>query len=903
MKSLARFLLCTLLLLSLTSCGGGGGGSDNSPPPNEQGDDSGSDDGGDQPTDPGDDTGSDDTGTTNHRIAGTVTAERFSDTDSDSNDPQAPIVPNNQPSEAQLLGNPVVLGGFASAEGSGQAEHRFQAEGDSEDWFSLSLSADQSIRLTIHDFQPLSPLQNDLDLYLYQSDAPDTPVQSSTGGISDSESIRVPASGDYLLEVRAVAGISAYTLKIDSSDDRILPASPSVGDDFAPGELIVKWKQAPTVAALNNRRLQPTGSPARGSRLRRYRLADFADSSPPRLHPVQKSHPQANAHTLAKLRTLMELKQLQADPAVDYVEPNYRYYSLRAPSDPLYLRQWHYRNVHLPEAWDITTGSADTVVAVLDTGIYKAHPDFGGKLTPGYDFISDPESAGDGDGIDDDPEDPGDQALQNRSSWHGTHVAGTVGAFTDNTSGVSGAGWQSLVMPLRVLGISGGSTYDVAQAVRYAAGLANDSGAIPAQKAGVINMSFGGSEFSQTLQDALSEARAQGVVLVAAAGNDSSDTPTYPAAMEGVIAVSATDFNNEQAPYSNFGNWVDLAAPGGDMSADANVDGFSDGVLSTYVNETKGGNELSPSYASLQGTSMASPHASGVFALMKAVNPQLTPDDIDALLASGQLTTDLGETGRDPVYGYGLLDAYKAVQAAGQEPAEPVITADPETLNFSATLTALEVEIRNIGADGAAVSSSPQPGAGWISSVEPMVVDTATGFGTYRVTVDRTGLTDGIYNSEVVFPMNGTENYHLPVNLQVGSTTSGNYAGYLYILLLKASDEDGDGISDYETVRQLAKSTDNGEYTFEFTGVEPGNYTIAAGSDLNANGTICDPGEACGYYPASGQEDSVTVDRDLENLSLIASYYSDANTSASSAGGEQTGQRRPIGKLKIRRAE
>lgn len=892
MKPLAHLLLSTLLLLSLAACGGGGGG-DRDPASSEQrdGTDSGdNNDGGDQPTDPGD--GSDSSG---HRISGTVQAERFSDTDSDSNDPQAPATDNNQPAGAQLLGNPVVLGGFASAVGSGQAGHRFQSEGDADDWFSLSLSEGQSIRLTIHDFRTLSPLQNDLDLYLYHPDDTGNAVDSSTGGISDSESIQVPESGDYLLRVHAEAGISGYTLQIDSSDDRLLPASPSVGDDFAPGELIVKWKQSPAATALNDRQLQPAGNPARDSRLRRYRLANSAELNPPRLHPLQKSHPRANARTLAKLRTLMELKELQADPAVDYVEPNYRYHSFRAPSDPLYLRQWHYRNIHLPEAWDITTGSADAVVAVLDTGIYSAHPDFENKLVPGYDFISDPESAGDGDGIDGDPEDPGDRALQNRSSWHGTHVAGTVGALTDNTSGVSGAGWQSLVMPLRVLGISGGSTYDVAQAVRYAAGLANDSNTAPAQAAAVINMSFGGSGFSQTLQDALSEARAQGVVLVAAAGNDSSDTPSYPAAMEGVIAVSATDFNNEQAPYSNFGAWVDLAAPGGDMSADANGDGFSDGILSTYVNE---GGELSPSYASLQGTSMASPHASGVFALMKAVDPQLTPDDIDALLTSGELTTDLGETGRDPVYGYGLLDAYKAVQAAGQEIATPVITSDPEILNFSSTLTALDVEIRNIGADGAFVSDSPQLGASWISSVEKSADVDSNGFGTYRVTVDRSGLTDGIYNSEVVFPMSGADNYHLPVNLQVGGTASGHYTGYLYILLLKASDQDGDGVSEYETVQQVAKSTDNGEYSFEFTAVEPGNYTIAAGSDLNANGFICDPGEACGYYPASGQEDSVAVDGDLANLSLIATYLSSVESSAAGVSGQSAPAR-----LKVWKAE
>jgi len=855
MKLLARLLL-TALLLSLVACGGGGGSS--SPSSTQEGDSNGGGDGGgDQP---------DDGGTSGPRISGSVHAERFSDTDSDSNDPFAPSTPNNSPAEAQPLGNPVVLGGFASAEGSGEAAHRFNDSGDTDDWFSLSLSAGQSIRLTVHAHKPLAPLENDLDLFLYRPDDTGNTKESSTGALTAEESIRVPASGDYLLRVQAIAGSSGYTLQIDSSDDRGgLLSSPSVGDDFVPGELIVKWKH-------QGDGLRPQSL---GSELpRRHRLAS-ALAEPPRLSPLARAHPRASARTLEKLRTLMELKALQADPDVEYAEPNYRYQALRTPSDPLYLRQWHYRSLHLPEAWDITTGSGDAIVAVLDTGIFSDHPDFENKLVDGYDFIRDPDSARDGDGIDPDPEDEGDLALQNRSSWHGTHVAGTVGALTDNTSGVSGAGWLTRVMPLRVLGVSGGDSYDAAQAVRYAAGLSNDSGELPARRADVINMSFGGSGFSQTLQDALSAARAAGVILLAAAGNDNSDTQVYPAAMDGVIAVSATDFNDEKAPYSNFGDWVDLAAPGGDMTADANGDGFSDGILSTYVEE---GAAKTASYASLQGTSMASPHAAGVLALMKAANPALMPDDIDALLASGQLTSDLGAAGRDPVYGYGLLDAYQAVQAAGQQPTQPVIRATPEELNFANIHETLEVKIENIGADGASVSGVPQRGAAWITGVEEVGVE-PNGFGTYRISVDRSGLPEGIYNSEVLFPMSGTEDdFRLPVNMQVGQSNSGHYAGHLYILLVQPGEN-----GEYETLQQLDLSTEDGEYPFEFTGIEPGNYAVAAGSDLNANGTICEPGEACAFYPASG-EDSFVLDGDLQGLNLVASYFGNAEASASSTG-------------------
>ena len=157
--------------------------------------------------------------------------------------------------------------------------------------------------------------------------------------------------------------------------------------------------------------------------------------------------------------------------------------------------------------------------------------------------------------------------------------------------------------------------------------------------------------------------RAQGVIVVAAAGNNASSQPVYPAAYDGVLAVSGVDINEQQAPYSNFGSYVDLAAPGGDLSDDLDGDGYNDGVLSTAASVDLIGN-LSYGYSYLEGTSMAAAHASGVIALMKAVNPALTPDDLDELLVNGSITQDLGEPGRDDLYGYGLIDAQKAVLAA-----------------------------------------------------------------------------------------------------------------------------------------------------------------------------------------------------------------------------------------------
>ena len=358
------------------------------------------------------------------------------------------------------------------------------------------------------------------------------------------------------------------------------------------------------------------------------------------------------------------ISRLQQDPQVEYVEPDRLMQPMATPNDVYYNQQWHYfestGGLNLPAAWDVTQGEG-VVVGVIDTG-YRPHADLAGNILPGYDMISDTTVAQDGNGRDSDASDPGDwspagacgsgQPARN-SSWHGTHVAGTIAAVTNNGSGVAGVAYKAKVVPIRVLGRCGGYTSDIADGIIWGAG-GNVSG-VPSNPnpAQVLNLSLGGGgSCDTTTQNAINTARSLGTTVVVAAGNSNANAANYsPASCNGVVTVASINRAGSRAYYSNYGSVVDVAAPGGETSTNSN------GVLSTLNSGSQ--SPGSDSYAFYQGTSMAAPHVAGAAALLYAVDGSITPDQVESTLKN----TSRSFPGSCSQCGSGIVDASAAVNA------------------------------------------------------------------------------------------------------------------------------------------------------------------------------------------------------------------------------------------------
>ncbi|MEW6764301.1 MAG: S8 family peptidase [Pseudomonadota bacterium] len=364
-------------------------------------------------------------------------------------------------------------------------------------------------------------------------------------------------------------------------------------------------------------------------------------------------------------------------------EPDLRVFRSLVPNDPGYVSQWHYQavsssnyGINLPPAWDATTGSSSVVVALIDSGL-RPHADIdqnitdaSGRALPGYDFISDVPTANDGDARDSDPSDPGDWVSATESSttggdfegcvvedssWHGTHLGGTLAALSNNGIGVAAIDWNARLLPVRVLGKCGGLQSDVIDGMRWAAGLAVPDAPQNTTPARVLNMSFNGSgACGSALQAAINDVRANKAMVVVAAGNENSNADNYfPGNCSGVINVTATTRQGQRAFYSNYGNAVSIAAPGGDSS---------DPILSTSNDGTTlPGNDI---YAGLIGTSMATAHVSGVVSLMLSENAALTPDDVLAILRDTATAFPSASGCTTSTCGAGIVNAETAVLTA-----------------------------------------------------------------------------------------------------------------------------------------------------------------------------------------------------------------------------------------------
>ncbi len=377
------------------------------------------------------------------------------------------------------------------------------------------------------------------------------------------------------------------------------------------------------------------------------------------------------------------------------------------PDDTRFDDQWHYRydpgveeGLNLLPAWGITTGAASTVVAVIDTGI-RSHADLAGRTVPGYDFIADVPTANDGNARDNDPSDPGDWTTNNQclpgwdatdSSWHGTHVAGTIGAASNNGSDVASVNWNAKVLPVRVLGRCGGFLSDIVDATRWAAGLTVPGAPANANPADVVNLSLGGGGACGTsYQNAFNDLAAAGVVSVVAAGNSAVNVSgARPANCNNVITVAATSKTGDQTYYTNYGALVEIAAPGGEQFF-ANDPG---GVLSTLNAGLTGPGADDLRY--YQGTSMAAPHIAGLVSLLLGEDPSLTPAEVLDIVQTTARDFPAGSGCTTAKCGAGIADAFAALSALDSL-AAPLLIAPAN----GQTVTAADVQFEWWGVEWA----------------------------------------------------------------------------------------------------------------------------------------------------------------------------------------------------------
>ncbi|QKQ27996.1 S8 family peptidase [Candidatus Reidiella endopervernicosa] len=560
----------------------------------------------------------------------------------------------------------------------------------------------------------------------------------------------------------------------------------------------------------------------------------------------------------------MIAQRIQFDPEVEYVEPDYIRFPMAEPDDTRYDDQWPLHDViddsepgsaNLEKAWDITTGSASVITAVIDTGLLP-HTDIvadgninddDDRVLPGYDFVDedgagDYTTANDGDARDADPTDPGDWVSNaesidggsvlfgcdvESSSWHGTHVAGTIAADSDNSKGVAGVDWTGKLLPIRVLGKCGGYTSDIIDGMSWAAGISVPGVSDNPNPAKVINLSLGGSgSCSTSEQNTVDAVTAAGTVIVAAAGNDSGNVSnSAPANCDGVVAVAAVDRTGGLASYSNFGALVDISAPGSSV------------LHARHRNTTL---DNSDTYAYYSGTSMATPHVSGVAALMLAVDATLTPTEIEQKLKDSAriFPTGTGDDCTTSTCGAGILNAYAAVGCA-RPATDPTADAGSDTAGDPTD----EIQLSGSVADDCVTAFSWSQTAGTTATITGSTTATPTvtipnssGSLTFELTVtDDESRTD---TDTVIININ---NVSTPTLFTIENQTI--VVGDTNTLTITATDSDGsDPIMTAATLPTGATFGDNDDGTADFswapTSGQIGDHDITfTATDRNDSGS------------------------------------------------------------------
>ncbi|MEX8506000.1 S8 family serine peptidase [Leptothrix ochracea] len=813
------------------------------------------------------------------RLSGTISVPPFAAVDTDLNDGnQANRRANDDPNNAQPLTSPVLLVGTVNQPGTGPTGAS-QASGDVDDWFSIDLLAGQTIELE----SSAEIGSADIDLYVLTKDGAQIGFVNTPD--TRSKCVQISRSGTYHIDVHAFMGASVYNLRVADPGGAGQCNTVTAALNFNPQELLA----VPKAERINNRTttLSASGRSANTTHVlpanmlaAGIQLVSGAGSGPILLRlPSQKNAlaqglsrlaqtPRSTAqlaaisNTPAAVMALKYAKYIQTSGAYLGVHPNWRMDTQALagtfpPNDPSYsLQRWHYDQINLAAALN-RLGSLAIVsprtplVAVIDDGVMLDHPDLYPQLiSAGRTFFTN-LSPGDGNIAN------GDNPAQRSDNpiFHGTHVAGLIAASTFDGRFGAGIAPMAQILPLRVFQPGhGANTLDIVNAMLYAAGLDNNSGTLPPRRADIINLSLGSDvNCPAAYQNAIDRVRTAGVMVVAAAGNSSRldlgrrVAVSAPANCRGVIAVGALDIDKKLAAYSNTGSALSLVAPGGGADPALGLAAGGDAIYSTIGSFNANGARVA-NFGALEGTSMAAPHVSGTLALMRYINPQLSPAQIDMFLTTGRLSDDLGATGRDNDFGMGLINARKAVEVALETttsiPAPTLIpiTAQPSSLDLGSFRTSAQLELRAnvpIGSTLATETVASVVSASPAVQISPTQVD-ATGQGTYTLSVDRSLLSPGTHDLRITVNLKPTRT--LSLSLSVTRVEERNTAlttsyGPLYVVLIDPDRND--------VVATVQATVLDGRYTWSYNGYTRNRVSIIAGADLDNDDYICQRGEPC----------------------------------------------------------
>ncbi len=599
------------------------------------------------------------------------------------------------------------------------------------------------------------------------------------------------------------------------------------------------------------------------------------------------------------------LARLRADPEVEYASIDERRYVHQAATDPLFMQQWYLQNdpstpsaIDAVSAWDVTTGSASLVIADVDTGVRFDHPDLlratlGGRLLPGFDFVSNEAVANDGNGWDADASDPGDWLTNaestaapfkgctvGNSSWHGTRTAGLLGALTNNATGIAGITWGTQILPLRALGKCGGYDSDIQQAMLWAAGLHVNSVPDNPNPARIINMSFGSTNGAcpQSYQDVIQQVTALGVVVVVSAGNEGGPVDT-PGNCAGVVAVAGLRHAGTKVGFSSLGPEIALSAPAGNCVNTAPGSQCLFSILTTTNSGTTvpQTNTYTDQFAGANlGTSFSAPIVSGIAALMASVNPALNSCQMTARLKEGAQPfpqTSAGESPQPPMChvptgasdlqvaecvctldgktcGAGMANARAAVAAALRPIAAVSITTQQGTAMLAATGSASALNHTLVSYQWRAISGVSVSAQG-ANTATASVALPSCGLATMELTVtDDVGRTD---TADVVLSPTGAES---TAPSAAANRTCSAVTPPVQVAICPAAAQllVGSGTQNYSA--SVANTTD-AAVTWQVNGVPGGNATLGT---ITSSGVFTAPATM-----PSGASETITAVSDADS--------------------------------------